>query len=266
MRSISLIESARALRQIWICIFHLLRRTKKNGDQMKSIEKLAFMAAVSSWSFGNEGRLAVALQHTCFGRDKFKKWMGHWILARRIPQHDYYDHLQKLIEFIENEPRQAFIAASRETAVELVEKYTRMAAGETTGVPITWNYELSLFSKYAFSCNPKIFVPYDETVRTALVENFHITPKNKLEGNYREYYKYFYKFKDIFKKQIANQARSNEFLERMLDVAKCGEVKMSKDLLFLRATDKSLMLLGGFDKNKMRSSLHERVKLIAREQ
>jgi hypothetical protein len=101
--------------------------------------------------------------------------------------------------------------------------------------------ELSMFSKYAFSCNPRIFVPYDKRGRDGLREVWQHKFK---DGDYIAYMNAF----DAAKVEVVSRLAS---IGVTSDTFSISGRKLDKALFELRVTDKRLMLAGGFNAGTM---------------
>jgi hypothetical protein len=101
--------------------------------------------------------------------------------------------------------------------------------------------ELSMLSKYAFSCNPRVFVPYDRRARDALRK---VLGHKFKDGDYIAYMKAF----EAAKEKVVSRLTSIGVTSDTFSV--CGR-RLDKALFELRATDKRLMLAGGFSAKTM---------------
>lgn len=161
------------------------------------------------------------------------KWLSQWGLARRV-KIDPPSRTSRLQEFLDHTARPIFLAAAsaNEKAFGHVSTLTNLAVDKGK----TECRELSMLSKYAFSCNPRIFVPYDRRARDALRK---VMGHKLKDGDYIAYMKAF----EAAKEEVVSRLTSIGVTSDTFSV--CGR-KLDKALFELRATDKRLMLAGGF--------------------
>ena len=104
----------------------------------------------------------------------------------------------------------------------------------------------SLLSKLAFCCQPEVFSPYDSLARKALRDDYGIK-----DHKYADYMEAIF----LEKERVADMLRSRGITATSLRYK--GKV-LGQNLFELRATDKWLMLRGGFKAERMRKEFSTR--------
>ncbi len=194
------------------------------------LQQAAAIGAVCSW-FGDEGAYSQKIRDHEFSADEFQRWLVLWMLVRRIPKKHGTDAFLRMQNFLNHVARPIFLAASTQSLDARCSDVSALAS-RALSEGITQNRETSLISKFAFSCLPTIFIPYDRTVRDALRGPLGFRFE---DHDYVAYTRAFCASADHFGAPPAP------------DVFTVGGKIMDAELFALRYLDKRLMLLGGFN-------------------
>jgi hypothetical protein len=195
-----------------------------------NLDKLAAQTAIARW-FGDEGNLAHEIQKKPLDDQLLKRWLVSWMVARIAPIPKRED-----LRWFLNEVAKPALISTHPTDYELVETLCKQALdkGILRGRPT------SLMSKFAFSCRPATFAPYDKYARGALRDFGHKIP----DHGYALYMQAF----------IAEKAKIIERLHNLgITPSKLPyRGKIMEDALFeMRVVDKRLMLYSGFPPERM---------------
>lgn len=197
--------------------------------------KLACLAAIATWR-GSEWAYARDLQER-EGIDEqwLKNWLKQWMLSRTAPG----DSRKLLVSLLNEVVRPEIVKAS-----EFSNPYDvvpRMAAllGENRA---TRGCATSLTSKFATNLFPAIYSPYDSRARKGL----RAFQKNRVRAH--DYVTYMREFSDFVSQFESYVDQSDELTE----IRKNAAIDHLPDKIFVRrASDKMLMLLGGFSATLM---------------
>ncbi len=200
----------------------------------------AARSAIGCW-FNIEQALCSAVQNaTAPGQIFPSGWFGYWGVGRNYRKHGDRPGICQLLY---NARPPLLAAPPNAQGWQLVEKLSLKIQPMNCGVRPT-----SLVSKFAFSCSPTTFVPFDNIVRGELG-----TP----EHNYLAY-------RDAF-----NQRQANIKQQLGAFIRPCGQVGlaarnlplngdvMNQQLFVARTTDWYLLLRGGFDPIKAGNPVHD---------
>ena len=203
-------------------------------------DQLAARSAVASW-FNQEGPLATDIQTAQTIQEPLvKQWLTYWMVARTAKR----ENRAQLCEFLNKaKERLSNPSLTGSTAFSLVETL----AEEGKGLGIFNGRPTSLVSKFAFSCRPELFSPYDRLARAALHKSGYTIHAH----DYRGYMQAF----DAERKEFAEKARKSGITARVLVYR--NQRMMEQHLFEMRACDKRLMLLGGFSEERMAQSVQE---------
>ncbi len=203
-------------------------------------DELAARSAVASW-FNKEGPLAIDIQTAQTIQEPLvKQWLTYWMVARTAKK----EKRAHLCEFLgEAKKSLSNPALTGAKAFSLVE--TLAVEGKRLG--IFNGRPTSLVSKFAFSCRPEIFSPYDRLARAGLKKLGH----SIIAHDYRGYMQAF----DEERKKFSNQVRNSRLTATALVYR--SQSTMTQHLFEMRACDKRLMLLGGFSEKQMAQSIKE---------
>src|SRR5262249_28819524 len=117
------------------------------------LDQLAAKIAVYEW-LNKEGQFAKAIQNEHPLQLKlFNQWLHKWNLLQWVPS----GTKRELLGFLDAAKPQLTSAQAGREAYELVQELVRQAQEEG----LVRGRQTSLMSKFAFSCNPKTFAPYD---------------------------------------------------------------------------------------------------------
>jgi len=198
---------------------------------------VAANAAVACWfTPDGEGQLAAAIQADGpLAADTFKAWLIKWMVARN----SLLRHRTDLLTFLNEHARPAFLAGEHQGPV-LVEHLRDQVQAFTHGRPT------SLMSKFAFSCCPTIYAPYDRRARSALRVLHFVVP----DHNYGPYMGAFTAVRESVAAALVDIHITLEAVMDDLGINQGNyppnQPPMDQALFEMRTTDKFLMLLGGF--------------------
>jgi hypothetical protein len=192
------------------------------------LDKLAAQTAIALW-FGDEGKLALEIQEKPLDDELLTRWLVNWDVVRRAPK----EKREELCVFLNNaKPK----LTAHPMDYKLVEKLRQQALNEG----VFRGRETSLMSKFAFSCSPTTFAPYDYYGRCGLRELGHHIPDH-------EYALYMQAF-IVEKANIIKRLHKSGITPSKLPYRR----KIMEDALFeMRVVDKRLMLYGGFPPDAM---------------
>jgi len=202
-------------------------------DVNQDRDEIAAKSAVACW-FKMELPFVTAIQQQQLDGQLLDRWLVYWVLARTIrrPNRD------ELRVFLADVARPALLAVQRlgPEAYRLVEELSIRAlrSSVVTGRPT------SLISKFAFSCRPKIFVPYDRRARCALRRSGYKIPDHAY-GVYMEAF-------NAEKKRTIERLYAHGI--RASNLPYQGQT-MNDELFEMRVADRCLMLHGGFSASYM---------------
>ncbi len=194
--------------------------------------EIAAGVAVITW-FESEGPLSKEIQRTeTLTPELLQRWLKYWMLARTCPRATR-EELRTFLEYSRSTICNSINNSEPLRVVETLAAEGRISNG-TRGRPT------SLVSKFAFSCCPAIFLPYDRRARTALREM-----KYKIDDH--DYYSYM----EAFKEQIKVTTKAMDEQDIYYHNFTYNNKTMSKKLFYRRVADKLLMLRGGFSRDRM---------------
>jgi hypothetical protein len=195
--------------------------------------KVAARSAVRTWA-GGEGIMSREVQERGVIDQAFlRRWLGLWMLARANPR----PYRASLAEKLGTVLRPALLGATEERLPALVPEFTLWLQNEGA----TRGLQTSLVSKFAFSLRPEVIVPYDKRARHGLSEMFG---RRLPDHDYLAYLVAFHRFAAAFSAYLDETGVTAEMRSEW-------EPLMSERLFRLRASDKYLMLLGGFPVERM---------------
>lgn len=193
------------------------------------LDKLAAQAAIALW-FGEEGKLADEIQNKPLDDELLTRWLVNWDVVRRAPKEKRED----LCVFL-NKKRKLIL--KHPTDYKLVETLCQQALDKG----IFRGRETSLMSKFAFSCSPATFAPYDKYGRLGLRKLGHNIP----EHEYALYMQAFIAEKEKIIKRLHKSGITPSKLPYP------GKIMKDDAILEMRVVDKRLMLYGGFPRDAM---------------
>lgn len=202
---------------------------------MDDLDELAARAAIANWR-GKEGAQARELQSIGqFDQDRLKRFLSQWGLARSNPNATRAG----LLEFL-NQHAIPALRLGKEGYAPQSEAYQTIDQLAQFGkdLKLTNGKQTSLLSKLGLSLCPEIFIPYDSTVRAALVA----VGKRVRDHAYSEYMDAVMSEKPAFDRALR---------DKNLTPTALSAADMSPLLFEMRALDKRLMLRGGFNPEKM---------------
>ena len=192
--------------------------------------ELAAQEARYQWE-GDEGRLAKWLQSAPdISEQGLRKWLTKWKLARVNPllyREVLARELQKAREELRN-------TGARDLPKAVEELSTALEKNEASPYRQT-----SLASKFVFSLFPESIPPYDQFGRQGL-GNFGYAIKRH---GYSQYFDSFMKFHEA----LCSNNRAEKVIAQLLS----ENPSYSSQVLRMRFADKCLMLIGGFDPERM---------------
>lgn len=198
--------------------------------------ELAFRCAVARWTGeGLEGDWSANARTTprLTKENFFLGWIQFWNLketAKYIPADQFCDFLTNWYrpELLKIENKRADYSLVKRAIEEAIRRrYTR-------------DRQTSLMSKFASSILPTKFSPYDRWAKKGIREKLG---QNIADHDYQGFMAVFLEFAEYISKEI----RANH--PQILALAK--KYDMDPDILLWRGTDKLLMLLGGFPRDRM---------------
>jgi hypothetical protein len=134
------------------------------------LDMLAARSAIALW-FGDEGQRALQIQKAPLDLELLKRWLSTWGVARNAPTKPALAR-EDLRVFLNDVAKPALDLAhqSGHEVYRLVETLSQQVE------PICKCRPTSLISKFAFSCYPTMYVPYDSTARKGLSNLGHQIP------------------------------------------------------------------------------------------
>lgn len=193
--------------------------------------KLAAQEAKYQWK-GGEGRLAAWLQS---GADisvpDLKEWLTKWKLARANPV-AYREVLAQQLQIARGEIKNTDVKDLPMAVEKLAETLKRNRA--------TTNRQTSLASKFVCSLFPESIPPYDQFGQQGLRSVFGYAIK---PHDYSQYFELFMEFHQA----LLHKESAQEVIAQHLE----ENSSISPQVLQMRFADKCLMLIGGFDPERM---------------
>lgn len=194
---------------------------------------VAARAAIRTWA-GKEGTLSRELQAQGPSSEEFlRAWLGWWMLARANP----IPYRPWLATQLQTVVRPQVLHASDVRLPPLVVSL----AESLREARATRGLQTSLVSKFAFSLRPESIVPYDRRARLGLSEMFGC---RLADHDYPGYLTAFHRFSNDFSRHLDETGTTRALRSEWSPV-------MSETLFRMRASDKYVMLLGGFPVERM---------------
>jgi hypothetical protein len=200
-------------------------------DITHDLDEVAAKSAIACW-FKVELPFVTTIQQQPLDTQLLDRWLVYWVLARTVPK----PNREKLRAFLARVAGPVLLAADGPESYGLVEELSMQALrwGGVTGRPT------SLISKFAFSCRPLIFVPYDRRARSA----FRRSGYKISDHAYSAYMGAFNaEKKTTIERLYARGIKASNLPYR-------GQI-MDDELFEMRVADRRLMLQGGFSPNYM---------------
>ena len=194
----------------------------------KELDRIAAKAAVACW-LGEEGILAKRIQHDPLDRQLLETWLKRWKLWGKNANVGEIEALRKFLRGVKSQ-------LPKQPVPEFVPRMVEQAKSDgLTRARLT-----SLISKFAFSCQPLAYVPYDSRGLAGL----RALEFNVGDHDYVEYARCFTQIKP----QIVSAVTKAGIRASRLKY--CGQT-LEQDVFEQRAVDKRLMLYGRFPPDDM---------------
>lgn len=216
---------------------HKNEKIRKNfpGSLTKEIAMISCKAAIAEILNG-EGDISRQAQQRIFFDEAFaKKWLTYWMLQRTVKKH----HQATLAEFMTEVMKPTILSASDDHAKIIVVNLAKQLKSRE----ITSGIATSLASKFAFSLKPEVYVPYDKRAREG-IRNFNGIKIQ--DHDYGSYLDIFFEFVVAFKLFLSNCG----LIAEVQDLLRMNP-SVQEGVFFYRSADKALMLMGGFNQNRM---------------
>jgi hypothetical protein len=205
--------------------------------------RLAMLACLAAFNERTLGEGAVAKETkelSSFDEDFTKKWLAYWMLSRTVS----LENRSKLASFMTNVIRPLILSTPDTHAKLAVAGLAKRAKSEGGAKGVA----TSLVSKFAFSLKPEVYAIYDRRARDAMAFLYGVRIP---EHDYVTYFETFHNFVLKFKVYLVD----NDLLAKVEPIYKTKPDVISENLFFLRAADKALMLIGGFNPKTMEKGI-----------
>ena len=193
------------------------------------------VAAVRYWN-KEESQFAKRIQTETINECLLKKWLKHWNVQRNI--NDNSGIRESVAKYLGECARPEILDASEADLPGMIESISMHLKNEN------WTNRnarpTSLASKFVFSLRPEDVAPYDSRARAAL----RIVCRSPLKDHdYKAYWKAFQSFTCAIDQCLEKHMKN--MTEKFQEEFK--ESKMTDKLFKLRAADKALMWIGGYE-------------------